>query len=78
MAVSGDGNTIAVGATQASPSITFFDARTGQATSELALTGTPLALDVNGARLAMIDPGDGQSGSPSVISVRNVADGSAV
>ena len=33
---------------------------------------------MNGARLAMIDPGDGQSGSPSVVSVRNVADGSAV
>jgi WD40 repeat protein len=34
---------------------------------------------VNGARLAMIDPGDGQFGSsPIVVSVRNVADGSTV
>jgi WD40 repeat protein len=80
ISVSGDGNTIAVGATQASPSVTFFDARTGQATGELPIVGVPLALDVNGARVAMIDPPVPQSpqDGPIAISVRNVADGSVI
>jgi WD40 repeat protein len=80
VAVSGDGNTIAVGATQASRSLSFFDARTGQATGELALEAVPLALDVNGARVATIDPPTPQQSpeSPIAVSVRNVADGSVV
>jgi WD40 repeat protein len=79
VAVSGNGNTIALGASQASRSITFFDAWTGKATNQLPLAGKPLALDVNGARLAMIDPPTGgQTSGPIAVSLRNAADGSAV
>jgi hypothetical protein len=82
IAVSGDGDTLAVGASEpGSRSVTFFDARTGQMTGEQASAGVPLGLDQAGLNLAMLEPqpggdGSGVSSAPALtVTVRRTSDG---
>lgn len=83
IAVSGDGDTIAVGAAEVGfAPITFFDATTGAVIREQPAPGVPLALDAHGERLAQIEPPPGGSslppGSPHTITVRRISDGTVL
>jgi hypothetical protein len=76
--VSGNGNSIAIGATSASPSITFFDPTTGQITRDLPVAGRPLALDTDGSHMAMVDPPPDDYTPSTSVSIRTTADGAIV
>jgi WD40 repeat protein len=85
IAVSGDGRTLAVGASEPGTSpITFFDAATGLNQGEQASMGVPLGLDRAGARLAMLEPpppadGSGGASAPALtVTVRRTSDGAVL